>query len=190
VYSKLLIDPCFHKLLADIDRDIAEEHRKQGCRACGGKLHSARYPRKPRGSQLPEAHVTTRQSFCCATQGCRRRMTPPSARFLGRKVFFGAAVVLACVLRQGVTAWRYVKLRELFGVSGSTVRRWRRWWLEVFAEGSFWRTVCSRLVPRVNVSKLPLSLLERFGPEGRETLVRLLRFISPVTTSTATGQAP
>lgn len=184
VSTKMLRDRSFHKLLWRIDHEVALEHRHRGCRECGGRLDSARYPRKPRGSPVVEGEDCSRLSYCCARRDCRRRLTPPSVRFLGRKVFLGAVVVLVSALRQGVTPARYARLREWFGVSADTVRRWRRWWLEVFAGGVFWRAACGRLVPQVSAALLPLSLLERFGRD-REGLALMLRFISPVTAATA-----
>ena len=38
----------FWSFLFAIDQDLAETTRKQGC-PCGGRLHCANYPRKPRG---------------------------------------------------------------------------------------------------------------------------------------------
>ena len=35
-----------------------------------------------------------RFSFCCAVDGCRKRATPPSLRFLGRKVYLATVVTL------------------------------------------------------------------------------------------------
>ena len=43
-----LADANFYQLLFQIDESIAEDVRARGC-GCGGVLHSARYPRKPRG---------------------------------------------------------------------------------------------------------------------------------------------
>jgi len=95
LYRTLLRDSSLFALLLRFDEDVAAEVRLAGCMACGGVLHSARYPRKPRGG--PEglgAEHRRRPSFCCAVDGCRRRATPPSLRFLGRKVFFGLWVLL------------------------------------------------------------------------------------------------
>ena len=84
-----LTDANFYHLLVQIDESIAEDVRARGCSCCGGALHSARYPRKPRGprSALDGAYES-RLSFCCAQEGCRRRSTPASVRFLGRKPMF------------------------------------------------------------------------------------------------------
>ena len=48
--------------------------------------------------EVPEAYGL-RLSFCSARDGCRKRATPPSVRFLGRKVFLGAVVVLVAAMR-------------------------------------------------------------------------------------------
>ena len=84
----------FWSLLFEIDQDLAETTRKNGC-PCGGRLHRANYPRKPRGGPdtLPETYQL-RLSFCCDRDGCRKRVTPPSVRFLGRKVYLGALILI------------------------------------------------------------------------------------------------
>ena len=110
-------------------------------------------------------------------------MTPPSVQFLGRKVYFGAVVVLVGVLRQGPSPTRLSRLKEMVGVSARTVRRWRTWWLSSFVESDVWRAARGRLRAPVNPSWLPLSLLEVFGGTLPQQLVYLLRFISPLTTT-------
>jgi hypothetical protein len=155
-------------------------------------LHSARYPRKPRrprsfsGPLNPE--YRRRLSFCCARQGCRKRATPPSLRFLGRKVYLGVVVVLISALRCGVTPTRLRYLDERVGINRRTLMRWRRWWCEVFVATPFWRAAAARLVPPVAHAQLPVSLLERFAGAARDRLLSLLRFIAPLTTVSATEQ--
>jgi 7-keto-8-aminopelargonate synthetase-like enzyme len=71
LYSALLADATFHELLLAYDRDLADIARDAGC-GCGGVLHSAKYPRKPRprlGWLRPEYHW--RFSYCCAVDGSR-----------------------------------------------------------------------------------------------------------------------
>ena len=88
LYQALLTDASFHQQLLEFDRDLAATTRDGGCRICGGRLHSARFPRKPRGV-LPRdlsGEYNQRFSFCCAETECRTRATPPSLRFLGCKV--------------------------------------------------------------------------------------------------------
>lgn len=182
----LLSDSTLWELLFRLDQGLAAEARDRGC-PCGGALHSARYPRKPRGgpSDLgPE--YSCRLSLCCAREGCRRRTTPPSVRFLGRRVYLGAVVVLVSALREGITAKRAAHLRELLGVSLRTLRRWRVWWRDAFVASSFWKSVRGRFLPSVEVSALPASLLERFSGDGdRSRLIQALTFVSPMTTTSA-----
>jgi hypothetical protein len=109
-------------------------------------LHSANFGRKPRGGPAEiEGEAAIRFSLCCAEDGCRTRYTPPSLRFLGRKVYLGAAVVLVSAMRHGATPARMRKLRELVGVSRRTVERWREWWRSIFAESPFWRLAAARI---------------------------------------------
>ncbi len=184
MYQTLLSDSTLYRLLFRIDQYLADEAKARGCR-CGGKLHSARYPRKPRGVPADvEDDYGHRFSFCCAEEGCRRRTTPPSFRFLGRKVFVSVVVVLVTVLRQGPTPKRIVLLRELVGVSARTIYRWRLWWQDTFVRTPFWKAARGVLRVPIDESSLPLSLLESFpvSRAGRK-LLRLLRFISPLTTT-------
>src|SRR5579862_4247721 len=88
--QKHLADQQLFQLLQKVDGDFAEEAHQQGCLFCGGNLHRANYDRKPRGGPQWD----WRFSFCCAKEDCRRRRTPPSVRFLGRKVYAGLVVVL------------------------------------------------------------------------------------------------
>lgn len=177
--SKLLVDDRFYHVLAAIDLDLAETARRAGC-SCSGVLHSARYPRKPRG--LPNDHQgdDRRASFCCAT--CRKRTTPASVRFLGRRVYLGAVVVLATAMQQGTTRWRASQLRELLGVSLQTLARWRAWWSEAFAESAFWKAARAAFSPPVASASAPSSLLERFAGVAHEQLAALLRFLAPLST--------
>jgi hypothetical protein len=187
--QKLLLDARFHTFLLDADREIAAEVRAEGCARCGGVLHSARFRRKPRGGPQGLGEEDERRcSFCCAEDGCRKRRTPPSLRFLGRKVYLGAVVVLVSAMRHGATPARMRRLREILGVSRRTVERWRRWWLTSFAEGPFWRASRAAFMPPVETSLLPASLLERFAGGDEARLVALLRFLGPITGG-ATGHA-
>jgi hypothetical protein len=157
--------------------------RRGGCKECGGRLDSSPYPRKPRGvsTALPPGY-DRRFSLCCAVGGCRTRHTPPSVRFLGRRVYLGAVVVLATAMQHGATPARAERLRELFGVSRETLARWREWWRSIFVESAFWKLAKARLSPPADEGGFPLSLLERFGDDPQERLLRLLCFIQPLST--------
>ena len=164
MYQSLLRDSSFFELLLRLDDDLAATVREAGCGVCGGTLHSARYRRKPRGGPLGlGAEYAVRQSFCCAREGCRRRATPPSVRFLGRKVFFGLWVLLLPVLREGPTPERLRRLEETFAVSRRTLLRWRRWWREEVPRSRFWQSRRGDWAAPIGPATLPGSLLTGFG---------------------------
>jgi hypothetical protein len=182
VWHALLRDSRFFETLLRFDQDLAEQARAAGCRRCGGGLHRADYPRKPRGGpeQLEPRHEQ-RRSFCCAREGCRRRTTPPSLRFLGRRVYFGCVFVLVTALCQGLSPRRGARLRAEIGVDRHTLVRWRRWWREAFAHSSFWKTARARFVPPVDLAALPAGLLERFaGADAGERCQAVLAFLAPL----------
>ena len=181
-----LTDTNFYQLLTHIDELIAEEVRARGC-DCGGRLHSARYPRKPRGLRSAlDASYESRLSFCCSQDGCRRRSTPASVRFLGRKVYLGVIVVLITALHHGLTEPRRRQLIEQLDVPVQTLWRWRRWWCERFVQTRCWRALAGQFIPPIGTHDLPGSLLGRLTAGIlSERLVELLMLISPVTTSTS-----
>jgi hypothetical protein len=182
LYSTLLADARFHELLLDFDQDIAIAARQERCLLCRSAVHSARYRRKPRGrpARLGEEH-DWRFSFCCALDGCRKRKTPPSLRFLGRKVYLAAMVVLIAIMREGATAARMRQLSELVGVNRRTVERWREWWRDTFTASPLWQIGRATFMPPVDQDRLPVSLIERFTGSGAERLMALLRFMGPIT---------
>jgi hypothetical protein len=174
----------FSALLSYFDQDLAMQCRAQGCAHCAGRLHRACYRRKPRGGgpQCSE-NYRWRWSFCCAEQACRRRTTPVSLRFLGRRVYLGAVVALAACMQQGLSDRRVAALKLVLEVPRRTLQRWRLWWQEVFVRTAFWQGARARLMPPVDEQQLPLSLFERFaGAELAQQLWRLLNFISPLST--------
>jgi hypothetical protein len=139
MYHQLPHGASFWSFLFTIDQDLAETARKQGC-PCGGGLHGANYPRKPRGLsiELPETQ-RLRLSFCCDRDGCRKRLTPPSVRFLGPKVYLGAIVVLISAMRQGPSPRRVRELAQLFGADRRTIARWLVFWRDHFPQTPFWK---------------------------------------------------
>jgi hypothetical protein len=186
LYTTLLTDATLYTALIAIDQDLATTAQAGGCRRCPGRLHHGDYPRKPRGgpATLPVAY-DRRTSFCCAR--CRKRLTPPSVRFLGRRVYLAAVVVLACVLRQGPTPTRARRLCALLGVSADTLARWHRWWRDAFVHTAFWKAARGRFAQPVDEADLPRDLLARFPGEAVTPLVALLRFLSPLTTPSASA---
>ena len=76
-------------------------------------------------------------------------------RFLGRRVYVGAIVVLIAILRHGVTEARMERLSEVVSVDRRTVERWRRWWRDRFTATSFWQIARARFMPPVEHDSLP-----------------------------------
>ena len=104
-------------------------------------------------------------------------------RFLGRKVYLGAVVVLASALARGPTKTSVTKLSAVLGITRRTLTRWCRWWSTTFASSRFWESVRGRFVPAVDVATLPASAMARITSTGDETsLVALLRLLGPITT--------
>jgi hypothetical protein len=176
---RFLRDPSFLPLLLAFDRDIAERVRAEGC-PCGGRLHRANYLRKPRGTDSPSLEFRTRLSFSCDRDGCRCRSTPPSVRFLGRRVYLGVMVVLITALRQGPSPRGYAVLQERFGVDRRTLSRWQVWWKETFPESRFWRLARARCARVPEPVEYPRSLVELFAAECSRRMAELLRFLSPL----------
>lgn len=185
MWHGVLSDSRFYATLTKFDDDLAAAARAAGC-ACGGRLDRALYPRKPRGGPADlGSEYQWRWSFCCAVDGCRRRMTPPSIRYLGRRVYLGVVVMLATAMQQGLSPRRIGMLHREFGISVRTLRRWRQWWREVFPATGLWRGQRARFMPPVEETRLPLAALERFGGVAGEQVFRLLRLVAPLTTSSA-----
>lgn len=188
MYHELLRGRELFERLLGIDKLIAEQVRSAGCE-CGGRLNRAAYRRKPRG--LPEElgpEHSVRESFCCDRDGCRKRATPVSVRFLGSRVYVGVAVVVAAAAEGGVTKRRMKLLRDLIGSSldARTVKRWVAWWRKTLPESRFWQTVRGRLRAPIEVARMPLSLLEVFyGERAEQAMVNLLRLLMPI----SVGQA-
>lgn len=181
----------FFTKLAEIDEKIAEEVAAAGCAFCGGPLHRGDYPRKPRGGCLAPVSgpAAIRFSLCCGRTGCRKRALPPSLRFLGRRVYWEAIVLLASiqVLITGVVQ----QAQRATGIPRRTLRRWGAWWQREFPQSSLWMVMRARFVPPPPCdTQLPLSLLERLAAEmggsqqssATDVLTAAARLLAPATT--------
>lgn len=174
----LLQDPKFFALLLRIDHELADQTRAAGC-CCGGALHRADYPRKPRGCPVQTRHeYSSRLSFCCSR--CRKRWTSRSVRFLGRRVFVALAMVLGSAQRAGASPVA-AQLGAALGASRRTVQRWRTWWLEGLPATPLWRALAGRFMPSVAVELLPASLVQAMTGTPAEVFMRLLVLLSALT---------
>jgi hypothetical protein len=183
LWHDVLSDSRFFSALTKFDGDLAAGVRAAGC-GCGGRLDSARYPRKPRGGPAAlGAEYGWRLSFCCAEEGCRRRVTPPSVRYLGRRVYLGVVVVLVSAMEHGLSLRRVAALTQHLGIGLRTLRRWRQWWRTVFVRSRVWRGGRGRFVPPVDETALPRACLERFSGAAGERVLAMLCFLTPLTTT-------
>ena len=118
-------------------------------RSCGDHAHECVSVRRtPAQRQLPAEATGTpvqlpepqclRLSFCCDRDGCRKRVTPPSVRFLGRMVYLGAVVIVISAMRQGPSPRRVRELSARFGADRRTIARWQVFWREHFPPISAW----------------------------------------------------
>lgn len=169
--------------LVAIDEDITRRVARDGCPRCGGPLHRADYERKPRGAVPASAGevFSRRFSLCCGQRGCRKRALPPSARFLGRRVYLEVVVLLGCL-------WALLGDVRAAGVPARTVQRWLGWWTSVFPALPTWTDLRARFAPPPpDDASMPRSFLERLaaelGPHDVEkVLVKAAQFLAPVTT--------
>ena len=179
----------FYQFLFHIDQDIADEVRLEGCAHCGGKLHVAHYPRKPRGMLCArDGTYETRLSFCCANDHCRRRCTPPSVRFLGRKVYLSTLIILVLAMEHGLSIKRRKRLIERLDLYPQTLSRWRQWWRKTFPISHCWRANQGHFIPPVDHTRFPGALLGRFtGDDLLQRLCQLLHLLIPMTTTSWSG---
>lgn len=177
----------FHALLFELDRRAQERVRAGGCERCRGPLHVAHYPRKVRGVSEEAAEAGRygqRLSLCCGREGCRKRATPPSVRFDGRRLYAAIAVLLLSM--------RSRERPELEGAaalvqaepspSWPTRSRWRSWWRSELLQTAWFVALRGHLARPVDAERSPASLLSMFGGGAVEQCRSLLVAISPLTT--------
>lgn len=181
-------DGKFFCLLLAFDEDLAESARLARCPICGAPLHQAHFLRKPRGGpeDLDEQH-NCRFSFCCYK--CRKRMTPPSFRFLGRKVYLGAILLLVSAMLGGASPERRRRLREICGADARTLGRWKTWWAVTFSQSDFWKDLSARLAfIRSSIVPIPRLLLRSWKIQSLlDSLVGTLRLLLPITGGKGVG---
>ena len=170
-------------VLHQIDQDLAEAYRQAGCPFCRGPLHKAAYLRKPRGGPrgIPEEYQI-RLSLCCGRENCRRRVLPPSCLFMGRKVYWGAVILVTMTLRQrrpsGVSANR---LMRMFSIPRKTIVRWIHFFRCEFPASAQWQRLRGQVSASVADQTLPGNLVKHFldhFPTPSEGLVGCLRFLA------------
>ena len=183
-YHSLLRNVTFFRALLDLDRRVALEARSRGC-GCSGRLHWARYPRVPLGVLPPELvdDFSSRWSLCCAAPDCRKRTTPPSVCFLGRRQYIAATFVVLSLLRHGLSRERMLALHAVIPVDDRTLARWRVWWCRQLPSTGFWRVAAGRFAQPVATEDWPFGLLSRFTGDLVQQLTAFLVFLSDLSTT-------
>jgi hypothetical protein len=153
MYHSSLIISSFWKTFPSLDIKISIEFIKTAsCKNCGCcTFHRADYPRKPRGfpneieKQIPSIFFCSRISYRCSN--CRKRITPQSVRYLGRKIYISTLILLAVrLIEQGSGTEGFVKISKEIRVllkdfvPAKTVRRWLIWWQEAVWQSPFWKS--------------------------------------------------
>jgi hypothetical protein len=171
----------FFAALTEIDEKIMLAVAAGRCPVCKGPLHRSDYGRKPRGALLALAveEYLTRFSLCCGSEGCRKRATPPSVRFLGRRVYLGAIVILVSMFGRVLAS--AAEIRQVTGVPARTVRRWLGWWSGPFVSTDVFIAVCAQLIG-VAVEELPASIVLRLVGSPPEKVRAMLALLAPLTT--------
>jgi len=172
----------FHLLLQKIDQELAEKAHKQGCPDCGHPLHQANYPRSPMGIPVRlRNHYEERLSFCC--EGCRKRYTPPSVRFFGRRWYPAPLFMLISAFMGGMTKHLFSKMKESFDINVglSTWKRWRHWWDEVFPCTLFWQQAQGLIAVFETKKPFPQAFFDLFQGKIEKQMRSLLKFLSPLT---------
>jgi hypothetical protein len=178
----------FFVMLEKADERTVERAVAEGCAVCGGPLHHADFARKPRGALIAPAGeaFVKRFSLCCGREGCRKRLTPPSLRFLGRRVYLGVVVIVASLVAQALGAAHAI--RQKTGVPARTVRRWLDWWGGAFIATEVFVAIRARLIG-VDESRLPASIVERLPGSPTEQVRTTLERLWPLTTGSPRDRA-
>ena len=141
----------------------------------GGPLDVANYPRKPRGEHRDalSSQYSVRLSFCCANS--RRRITPLSMRFLGRKVYVGGIISLISAGAIAMNDEHCSRLIEALNLLKQTLYRWHLWWTKQLPASAYWCALSGGFSPPIPPARLPGQLLVHLhGSDPGTRMVRLL----------------
>jgi hypothetical protein len=171
----------FFTLLEQLDEGMARRVAAGGCPRCEGPLHRSNFDRKPRGgvSAVAGEAFKRRFSLCCGREGCRKRATPPSVRFLGRRVYLGAVVIVASIVALALRSAG--EIRRQTGVPARTTRRWLGWWQGPFLDTEVFVTICARLIG-VDRGRVPASIVDQLAGTATERVQGMLAWLAPLTT--------
>ena len=171
------------ELLHRIDIDLADQQQKAGCPFCGSSLHYSNYQRQPRGGPNLREELSTRFSFCCSKENCRRRTLPQSTLFMDRRVYFRVVILIVTTLGQSKPQ-EYSKnmLSKMLEADRKTINRWLAYFREFFPKSQIWQTVRGFIHPAVANHILPGSLVEHYLKNTKSSQNAILNCLVLLTT--------
>jgi len=181
--SELIKKKTLFSHLYEIDKNTAELYRQLPCPHCGGPLYFSNYMRKPRGEPegVPEKYFI-QFSLCCGTEGCRKRLMPPSCRFFGRKVYWFA--VILCILTDWQNTHEKITVSDWStrtGICRNTIKRWLAFFHDTFPASQTWRRLRGQISTCVRNSNLPsdfINYCRKLKSTTKDALVASLIFLS------------
>lgn len=170
-----------YRFLQQIDLDTVEAAQAVPCSHCGGKLDRADFKRKARGADFDLKEVVLRYSLCCRVDGCRKRITCASLRFMGRRVYLGFFVLFASSLPGNRQVSSIHSLSKELEVSHQTLSRWLKYWREDFPRSVFWRREQSLFTAPIVEDNFAILLTSRFAVSAynHDPWFKLLKFLAP-----------
>ena len=190
MYHSLLLNTIFYNSLFALDLQIAHQYQQSHCPFCGGKLHRAHYWRSPLGVPIDVCeNYSLRFSYCCASEGCRKRLTTPSMRFLSRKQYSSVIILVIFMLKSKTDESKVEEINLLINASLSveTVRRWRRYWVNKVTQS---HTFTIAAFTHKTALSMPSSLLAQFKKNAEQSLALALKWLLPLTTGVALFDTP
>lgn len=123
-------------ILEKIDMALAKIAHEKPCQHCGGPLDVANYERKIRGHGQDGPAI--KFGLCCRQEGCRKRATVESIRFLGGFIYCSLTALLACYFLNR-SKKRFKSILRRFNLNPRTLKRWNIFWDKIFEKTTFWK---------------------------------------------------
>lgn len=170
-----------YRFIQQIDLDTVRQAQASPCPHCGSRLDRADYERKPRGVSLGSDDDSRRYSLCCRQDGCRKRLTCQSLRFMGRKVFLGFFILFSSSMDKASERRSINRISNDLSVSPQTLSRWLRYWRADFSKTTFWRREQGLFKPPFMEENHAAMLISRFRAQSQELQQwqALLTFLAP-----------
>ncbi len=190
MYHSLLQNTIFYNSLFALDLQIANQYQQSHCPFCGGKLHQAHYRRIPLGVPTGvHEDYSLRFSYCCANDGCRKRLTTPSMRFLSQKQYSSVIILVIFMLKSKTDESKVEELNRLIdgSLSVETLRRWRCYWVNKVTQSHTFKRAA---FIHEDALSMPCSLLAKFKKNAEQSLELALKWLLPLTTGVTLFDKP